>query len=476
MRVALVNTNRIRPPIAPIGLEYVAEAVAAAGHEVEVLDLCWEPEPEPAVARFFGSREFGLVGLTIRNTDDCSLPTGESFLPACAEIVRWIRLRTDAPILAGGVGFSVMPEEVLEACGADAGIRGDGEFALAEIASRAEGGRGWDDVPNLVHRLDGKWRRNPASASPLDLLPPMRRGFVDNPRYFREGGQAGVETKRGCPHRCIYCADPLAKGRHSRLRPPRPVADELSCLLDRGIDHFHTCDSEFNVPESHALAVCREIVRRGLGDRIRWYAYCTPGSFSRDLAAWMRRAGCAGINFGTDSGDSEMLGRLGRDFGPDEILNASRLCRDHGMAVMLDLLIGAPGETRESVARTIDLMKRASPDCVGVAVGVRIYPGTEIADRVLRGGGSTGLIGGVDLWKPVFFIEPGVAPILFDLLDTLIAGDGRFFFFDPGRPERNYNYNANRILADAIREGYRGAYWDILRRVRGERAEAQRPP
>ncbi|OGP35428.1 MAG: hypothetical protein A2X88_08460 [Deltaproteobacteria bacterium GWC2_65_14] len=363
-----------------------------------------------------------------------------------------------------------MPEEVLTACGADAGIRGDGEFAFAEIANRARNGRRWDDAPNLILRRDGKWHRNPASTPSLALLPPMTRGWVDNPRYFLEGGQAGVETKRGCPHRCIYCADPVAKGKSSRLRPPRSVVEELARLLDQGIDHFHTCDSEFNVPESHAVAVCREIARRGLGGRLRWYAYCAPGSFSRDLAAWMQRAGCAGINFGTDSGDAEMLRRLGRDFGPDEILRASRLCRDHGMAVMLDLLIGAPGETRESVGRTIDLMKQASPDCVGVAVGVRVYPGTEFAKRVLRGDGAAGLVGGKDLSKPVFFIEPGVAPILSDLLDALIAGDGRFLFFDAGRPDRNYNYNANRLLVDAIREGYRGAYWDILRRYRGRGA------
>jgi hypothetical protein len=466
MRVALVNTNRIRPPIAPIGLEYVAEAVAAAGHGVDVLDLCWEEEPESAIPRFFGDREVGLVGLSIRNTDDCSLATRESFLPFTAGIVQAIRAHTEAPIVAGGVGFSVMPEEVLSACGADAGIRGDGEFAFAEIADRAGNGRSWEDVPNLILRRDGKWLRNPASTPSLDRLPPMSRGQVDNRRYFREGGQAGVETKRGCPHRCIYCADPVAKGKSSRLRPPRSVVDELARLLDQGIDHLHTCDSEFNVPESHAIAVCREIARRGLGDRLRWYAYCTPGSFSRDLAAWMRRAGCAGINFGTDSGDADMLRRLGRDFGPDEILQASRLCRDHGMAVMLDLLIGGPGETRESVARTIDVMKLAAPDLIGVAVGVRVYPGTEFGKRVLRGDGAAGLVGGMDLSKPVFFIEPGVAPVLFDLLDTLIAGDERFLFFDPGRPDRNYNYNANRLLVDAIREGYRGAYWDILRRYR----------
>jgi hypothetical protein len=65
---------------------------------------------------------------------------------------------------------------------------------------------------------------------------------------------------------------------------------------------------------------------------------------------------------------------------------------------------------------------------------------------------------------PFFFLEPQIADTIFPLLDRLIAGDPRFLFFDPTKPAQNYNYNANALLVEAIREGYRGAYWDILRR------------
>jgi tryptophan 2-C-methyltransferase len=467
MRVALINANRIRPPIAPIGLEYVAEALAASGHRAALLDLCWEDDPEGAIARFFAGEPVGLVGLSIRNTDDCSFTTRESFLVGYAAMVASVRKRTDAKIALGGVGFSVMPEAVIERCGADLGVRGDGEFVLPALASRLERGENWSDLPNLVFRGGSGWRRNPAGATPLEALPPMSRDFVDNLRYFREGGQAGFETKRGCPNRCVYCADPLAKGKTVRARPPVVVADEIARLAARGIDHLHTCDSEFNVPEAHAAAVCREIVRRGLGDRIRWYAYCAPVPFSKELAALMRRAGCAGINFGVDSGDPEMLARLGRDFGPGDIVATARLVREAGMAVMLDLLFGSPGETRESVVRTVDLVRRSEPDRAGVAVGVRVYPGTVLADRIVSDDLGEGLIGGTDLSDPVFFVEPAVAPFLFDLLDDLVGDDRRFLLFDSSRPGRNYNYNANQLLADAIQDGHRGAYWDILRRLGG---------
>ena len=133
MRVALVNPNRIKPPISPLGLEYVAEGLLAAGHEVNILDLCWEEQQEKAIPAFFNVQEYGLVGISIRNTDDCSFATRESFLPGFSTIVETIRKHSGAPIVAGGVGFSVMPEAVMAITGVDAGVVGDGEFTLTEI-------------------------------------------------------------------------------------------------------------------------------------------------------------------------------------------------------------------------------------------------------------------------------------------------------------------------------------------------------
>jgi radical SAM superfamily enzyme YgiQ (UPF0313 family) len=466
VNVALVNTNRIRPPIAPIGLDYVAETLDSRGHTVQVLDLCWPDDPSSAIDRFFSQVQPDLVGVTLRNTDDCAFTGRQSFVGDLSRYVAAIRACTGAPIVVGGVGFSVMPERVLETCDADAGVWGDGECAMAELADRIGRGRDWADVPGLVVWREDGWGRNPPAPQPLDRLPTMRRCWVDNPRYFREGGQAGFETKRGCTGLCTYCADPVAKGHAVRARPPTAVADELEHLLSQGIDHLHTCDSEFNIVLDHAADVCRELIRRGLGERLSWYAYCAPRPFSPELADLMGKAGCVGVNFGVDSGDAGMLRRLKRAFSPRDILNAARWCRDAGIVTMFDLLLGSPGESRESVVGTIDLMREAKADVVGVAVGVRIYPGTELGELAAGGALDSGLLGESDPLDPQFYLEPAVADEIFDLLDGLVGEDERFLFFDPTRPERNYNYNANERLTAAIREGYRGAYWDILRRYR----------
>ncbi len=465
MRVALVNTNRIRPPIGPIGLEYVAESTHRAGHEMVVLDLAWEPDGLEAVDRFFAKQEVNLVGLTLRNSDDCAFTSRESFLAPFAEMVHRVRRGTDAPIAVGGVGFSVMPEKVLEMTGADVGVWGEGELTFPALCRRIEQGEDYTDLPNLVMQREGEWLRTPPAFGDLTQLPQMGRRWFDNRRYFDEGGQAGIETKRGCPQACTYCADPVAKGNRSRRRPPAAVVDELEALLSQGIDHFHTCDPEFNVPEPHGRAVCEEIIRRKLGGRIRWYAYCTPMPFSKETARLMAEAGCAGINFGADHADEGMLRRLKRAHTPEDIIHVSRWCKEQDIAVMFDLLIGAPGETEESIRRTIEVIKRSDADRAGVALGIRIWPGTELAADLLEGTPAPGLIGGRDPTEPLYYLAPEIADTAALLIDELVADDNRFLFFNPKRAELNYNYNDNQTLVDAIAAGHRGAYWDILRRL-----------
>ncbi len=461
MNIALVNTNRMQPPIAPIGLDYIAEALNAAGHRVSLLDLFWEDNPKSAIHRFFKTTDFGLVAITLRNTDDCTFASRESFLSEFVDIVKAVRGNSGAPIVLGGVGFSVMPEFILDHADADFGIWGDGEFVLPELAGRLEKQQSFQDLPNLIWRHDGTWLRNPPSWGSLAALPSMRRTWVDNARYFRYGGQTGFETKRGCSGRCIYCADPVAKGRWVRVRPPAAAADELERLISQGIDASHVCDGEFNMPEEHALAVCREIVRRGLGEKMHWHTYCNPAPFSKELAKAMRAAGCVGIKFGADNGNDAMLKRLGRDFSPEDIGNAARCAKEQGMSVTLDLLLGSPGETVESIQQTVELVREIDPDRVGVSLGVRVYPGTALAAQAAAEEYARGLVETKDPFDPLFYLEPQIVRFVFDWISALNGFDDSFLFFDPSGPEQNYNYNQEMI--EVIAQGYQAAFWHILR-------------
>ena len=475
--ITLINTNRMAPPIGPVGLDYVAGAARAAGIDANVLDLCLAADPELALRQGLGAGGVELVGLSFRNVDDCFWPSAEWFVPRLGETVRAIRQLTDAPIVLGGVGFSILPERIVEHTGADFGIRGDGEQAVVSLYRQLGGRRRLEKVPGLIWRDDGQLRSNPP-AWPETLSLPTGRDAIDNAAYLRLGGQGGLETKRGCNRKCIYCADPLAKGYRPRLRPVGEVADEAESLLGQGVDVLHLCDGEFNVPYEHALAVCEEFIRRRLGERLRWYTYMAVTPFDPPLAGAMRRAGCVGIDFTGDSACPEMLRRYREAHGPEDLAAAVRLCKDNGMAVMVDLLLGGPGETRETVAETIEFMKRLDPDAVGAPLGMRVYPGTAAAEIIAAEGPLEAnpairrrYEGKVDFFRPTFYISAALGERPAALVRELIAGDPRFFepaedLGDQADPNANYNYNDNAPLVEAIAAGARGAYWHILRNHR----------
>ena len=478
-QIVLVNPNQMKPVAAPLALDYLSQALTAAGFEVDILDLAFEDDYRDMVADYFAQNAPLAIGITIRNTDDCYFASRDFVLRRTKQISDEIKRYSNAPIVLGGVAFSAMPEAIMRYLDVDFGIVGEGEAALLKFLQCLRTDGNLSHVPGLVYKTPKGYRRNPVEYLDLNKISLKSRDAIDNLRYFTEGGMAGFETKRGCNQGCAYCLDPVSKGRKIRLRTPTDVADELECLLDMGITHFHTCDSEFNIPAHHAQAVCEELVRRKLGEKIHWYAYASPVPFSDSLAQLMKKAGCVGIDFGVDHGNDEMLKCLRRNFCADDLKQTAQICHKHGMIFMYDLLLGGPGETKATLEETIDLMKKIRPSRVGVALGMRIYPGTEVA-RLVREIATTGsssevnsiygqLKGNPDFLEPVFYLSSELGDEPADYVASLIGDDEMFFFASSGETGQDYNYNENSVLVQAIRAGYHGAFWDILRRLKREK-------
>ncbi len=478
--LTLINTNRMAPLIGPIGIDYVAASAEKAGIDVEVIDLGLADQPEEVLKDHFSTREPELVGLSFRNADDCFWPSADWFVPGLKDTIKTIRAMTKAPIVIGGVGFSIFAKPIVEYTGADFGILGDGETAITALIRQLQAARKFEDVPGLIWQENNRIHNNPPSW-PNSISLGTARNFIDNPGYFKRGGQCGLETKRGCNRHCIYCADPLSKGTMLRERNPSEVADEVESLLSQGIDVLHLCDSEFNVNRSHAYAICEELNRRSLGDKVRWYAYLSPTPFDADLAKAMAQAGCVGIDFTGDSGSDSMLRTYRQQHNKEDLATAVKLCRLNKIAVMIDLMLGGPGETPQTVRETIDYIKKIGPDCAGAALGIRVYPGTameQIVAEELRDPTNSNIrrkySGPINLLKPTFYISEALGEHPAELVRDLIAGDRRFFEPAVETPNQaaessdatNYNYNENLLLTQAIREGARGAYWDILRQLR----------
>ena len=466
-KILLINTNVARPPVSPVGLEYLGEVLIEAGVSVRVLDLSFESDWTVALRKELSRDEPLVVGVSVRNTDDCSFYSRKSFLPWIRDVVTELRGLTTAYVVLGGVGFSVMPELVIRMTKADFGVAGDGEEAMLALVRCLMNDEDISDLPNLVYWRDGAVIRNPRVDIDLSRLPIPRRRLFDNRRYEELGAMVGIETKRGCSQHCIFCADPVAKGSRVRLRSPFVVVEEFKDLIAQGVSWFHLCDSEFNLPMGHAKHICQAIIEAGLGDKIRWYCYCSPTPFDGELTSLMKHAGCLGVNFGVDSLCDEQLSRLGRSHSVSDVGQLVNLLKGQRINYMFDLLVGGPGETEDTLKTTIKRIKELDIHLAGIAAGIRVYPGTPFGKAIASGSIKEGLYpakaNALSPWEPVFYLSPYLGSDASGLISELLAHDLRFLFLGSPSQEGSYNYADDEVLCRVIEEGARGAYWDIIR-------------
>lgn len=444
-KVLLVNPNDINPPVAPLALEYLSSFLFEKGHEVLIYDMNIHKE---GLSDVLEKESPHFVGISVRNIDDSCYATAEFFLDGTKALVTEVKER-GIPLILGGVGFSIMPLEILGYTGADAGIWGEGEEVFESLISAGV-------------RLKGLLYAPPFHLK--DFRP--KREFIDNLFYYQRGGMAGIETTRGCDRKCIYCADPVAKGGKVRFRSMESIIDELRQLLKEGIVHFHLCDSEFNLSMEYAKSLCEAIINSGLGEKISWYAYGVPDIMDRELARLLRRAGCRGINFGVDHTDDRMLSFLNKGFRYEDVKKTVKFCKEEGIKVMTDLLLGAPGETFDSIKKVIEDMKALEPFRVGTSYGVRVYPETAFFEYLENSGHQIPS----SLLQPYFYLSETLKDGIGEFIKELIKGDERFYFNSKEESNQNYNYNANKIIEDAIKDGFRGAFWDVLAMYQKERS------
>ena len=415
MRVLLVSANRehLPDPIFPLGLAYVAAAAERAGHDIDVVDLCFGRKPLQVLKRRARQFQPQLIGLSIRNVDNAAYPLTTDYLALHREVVDTLRAVGNAPIVLGGSAFSIMPGAYMQALGGDWGIAGEGERVFIDLLQALEQGRDPALVPGVVSSRPG-----PAAAAGLSIMPqrsahwgdnlrPLREPF-DYARYIRRGGTGNVQTKRGCVFKCSYCTYPLLEGNRFRAREAADVVDEIEQLQrDYGPHPIFFVDSILNFPHGHVEAICEEILRRKL--EVRWSCYATPVKLDRRQASLMARAGCEGIELGTDAVDDDQLARLGKSFDADVAERANRYCMEAGLRVCQTIIFGAPGETEASVRATCSMLRKMQPTAVVAMTGVRLYPGTPLSQALI----DEGRIAPEEIsLLPTFYIEPAIRDFL----------------------------------------------------------------
>jgi radical SAM superfamily enzyme YgiQ (UPF0313 family) len=464
VRVLVVSANQERSPdpVAPLGVCYVASAAAAAGHDVQVLDLCFEHEVERAVADAVAALGPELIGVSLRNVDNCAYPNTVSYLPHYRRVVDACRAAGEATIVLGGSAFTTMPAHYLPALAVPYGVVGEGEIAFVQLLAHLDAGEDPAALPGVASwdRPAGTVRVNPPAWLPsLDTLRADRR-WIDNRRYFELGGMANLQTKRGCHFKCTFCAYPVIEGRGMRTRDPRSVAAEARMLLEEhGLDQFFIVDSIFNAPRGYAERVCE--VLRPLGRRIRWSCFVGPGNFTPELADLMQEAGCQSVDFGTDAAAAATLRGFRKSFNVDDIVAASATCRERGLPFCHSLVFGGEGETWETVAETIAVMDACRPTAVIAMCGVRVYPDTPLAHTLL----ARGEVPSIErLYEPYFYFSPAVREGLAETVAAAAGARGNWLL--PG----NRVNDEERLVARLRGRGVKGDLWRFVSRVRLGRA------
>ena len=408
------NTEKINMPTLPMGLGCVAMAVEAKGHSVRFLDLMAVAQWQPPLLEAL-SRRPDIIGISIRNIDDQVSAAPRFLLEEARKVVAFCRANAAAPIVLGGAGYSIFPEKVLDYTGADMGIQGEGEQAFAMLLERLETDASLLDVPGLYIKGRGlQGSRN--YIRDLDRFPLPEPGLfdarlADDPNYYLP-----IQTRRGCPLNCSYCSTSAIEGRTIRRRSPQAVVDVLSRWRAAGFTRIYFVDNVFNLPESYAMALCEALSRARLD--IRWRAILYPGRVKPALVRSMARAGCRDVALGFESGVQPILDALHKRFSLDDIRQAARLLADHGIGRMGFLLLGGPGETRETVLQSLAFADSLHLEAVKLTVGLRIYPHTELA----RIAADEGVIeADADLLEPRFYISPGLEDWLRRTVRTWMA-------------------------------------------------------
>lgn len=475
--VTLVNPNKIFPGITPYALDILTTSLEQDGFEVEVVDLTFRRARWRDVLReYFSDRRPLLVGVTIRNTDTIYPQEQKVFLEEHREIIDEIKSLCEAPIIAGGVGFSSMPFALVDYFDIPFGVKGPGELIITKLANVLLGGGSRGEVPGLIVKNGGvveqvpdelnapKGRERPVQLGGGNLhrvnraTPYMRRSGVplkvDNLEYYRRGGLGNILTKNGCPFACAHCVEPDAKGNLFATRDGASVADELEALTAQGVYDVHSTDSEFNLNIGHSKAVLREIIARKNADphsplhQLRLWVYTQPAPFDEEYASLLAQAGCRGINVSPDHTREEMLdswkvtGAQTRYYTFADVEKVTRLVRKYGILCMVEILLGMPGETIHTLAECLDKTLALNTTVVGYTLGIRVFPYSPLGIRFAEESAGARPVRGLQsntaaspiLLKPLRDCESRVEyerQFMFDEFGRLRP----LYFFSPELPE-----------------------------------------
>ena len=408
MRVLLVKPNNLSDHVLPsLGLGYLA-AQLRRDHDVDIYDCIKEkasPEQVARVAEAFRADMVGLQGYTFD-------------IPKVAEILRAVRTRLPRTLTCvGGAHITAGPVAAMRHLGADCdyGFAGEGEIQFPRMLQRIESGAtSFEAVPGAVWRCGDRVVANaPALVDDLDslglpaldLLRPDTYPEAQQGVFYRKFPIAPILTTRGCPYRCRFCAAPFLSGRTLRQHSVAYVRRLVALLYHRyGIREIHIVDDNFTMDIGYAKSVLRAILDLRLDIALAMPNGIRMDAVDDELLELMKAAGVYIVSVAVESGNDQILRAMKKGTTTARIrANVDRI-RRHGLDVAGFFILGYPGETLDTIRRTIRFARELDVQRANFFTFVPL-PGAPIYEELVRNGEITG-----EPWEAANFAHAPYSP------------------------------------------------------------------
>ncbi|MEW6265010.1 MAG: radical SAM protein [Thermodesulfobacteriota bacterium] len=361
----------------PIWLIYATGVLEQAGHVCRLID---SPARRQSRRELIEEVRRFEPGLTVIYTATTSIHND-------LEIAGLLKqARPEAKTAAVGPHVSVLPEESLRiGPGLDFVIRREFDHVLPRLADCLENNGRLEDVPGLSWLEDGACRQT-GEALPLrdlDALPfsiqviEKHLDIYDYRMDYLLYPWVQTYFGRGCAGRCVFCLWPQTFLGHTyRTRGLDSLMAELE-YLDRRAPHVRELmidDDSFTRDTDRVARFCEQKLTKGYD--LRWTANVRPTIRDVAFLKLMKRAGCRAVVAGYESGSPEILKRIRKGITLDRMEDFARACREAGLQVHGDFIIGLPGENRKTVVETLEAALKLKPDTMQVSLALPL-PGTE---------------------------------------------------------------------------------------------------
>lgn len=372
----------------------LAPIVKALGYQVEVVEANIDNLSRDEVRERVRAFAPDVVGITSMSLE---------YWRQAHETARLVK-EADPKIVTvmGGVHPTSLPERVMADANIDFAILGEGEERLPRFLKilGEHAAPEFSEMDGVAYRQAERVIIRPATAFVEDLdrfpLPDYRFLNWDKVMRFQQGAAGGMGTKRtpvgtimtsrGCPFRCCFCAGWRTMGRKMRLRSVANVLREVDMLVrDYGVREIVFQDDEMYANVDRAVAIV-EGIRQRKYDLIWKNSNLASWRMNYELLKLMKESGCYQITISPESGSDRVLREvIHKPAKKADALRVSQWCRDLGLELQADFVIGFPGETWDEIRQTTAFAEELDADSVKFAIATP-FPGTELCDVAMAQG------------------------------------------------------------------------------------------